>query len=118
MGKFLNSLNQRIEITDKANYHREQYQSYMTGPEWRNVEMADEYAQFIKEGNSIFQFPYFRQILDLWKVIANSYSQSRKYNSIWQIITSEYMVMDLFVGFFTTIAASHGEPKARASSPW
>ena len=103
MGKFLNSLQQRIEITDKVNYHREQFQTYMTGPEWRNVEMAEEYASFIKEGNSIFQFPYFRQVFDLWKVIYNSYSLARKYNSAWQIITSEYMLMDLFVGFFTTI---------------
>jgi hypothetical protein len=103
VGRFLDSLQQRIEITDKVNYHREQYQSFMTGPEWRNVEMAEEYAQFIKEGNSIFHFPYFRQISDLWKVVFNSYSAARKYNSFWQIISSEYMLMDLFVGFFTTV---------------
>lgn len=103
VGRFLNSLHQRTEAVDKSNYHREQYQTYMTGPEWRNVEMAEEYAEFIKEGNSLFQFPYFRQILDLWKVIYNSYSTARKYNTMWQIITSEYMVMDLFIGFFTTV---------------
>ncbi len=42
VGKFLDSLNDRTECTDKANYHREQYQSFMSGPEWRNVEMAEE----------------------------------------------------------------------------
>lgn len=103
LGKFLNSLNQRLELTDKDNYHREQYQSYMTGPEWRNVEMAEEYAQFIAKGHSMFQFPYFRQLGDLWKVFYNSYSTARKYNSFWQIASSEYMVMDVFVCLFTTL---------------
>ena len=102
MSKFLDSLSRGLAITDKT-YRREQYQSFMTGPEWRNVEMAEEYARFIKEGRSIFHFPYFRQIGSLWKVIGNSYSLARKYDSAWQIISSEYMLMDLFIGVFTTL---------------
>jgi hypothetical protein len=103
VGKFLRSLHEKTEIIDKVDYHREQYQSFMTGPEWRNVEMAEEYAQFLEEGHSMFQFPYFRQVFGLWRVVYDSYSAARKYNSIWQIITSEYMLMDLFIGVFTTL---------------
>lgn len=103
MGKYVNLLNNRMQIIDKARYNREQYQSYMTGPEWRNVEMAEEYGAFLREGTSMFQFPYFRQISELWRVVYRSYSAARKYNSISQILFSEYMMMDLFVAFFTTV---------------
>ncbi|KTD75268.1 hypothetical protein [Legionella waltersii] len=103
MGKFLRSLHKKTEIIDKVDYHRELYQSFMTGPEWRNVEMAEEYAQFLDDGHSMFQFPYFRQIFGLWRVVYESYSAARKYNSIWQIVSSEYMLMDLFIGVFTTL---------------
>lgn len=103
MGKYLSSIHNKTEIVDKVDYHREQYQSFMTGPEWRNVEMAEEYSRFLTDGHSMFQFPYFRQIIGLWRVIYDSYSAARKYNTVWQIITSEYMLMDLFIGVFTTM---------------
>ena len=103
MGKYVTQFNNRMQIVDKSRYNREQYQSYMTGPEWRNVEMAEEYATFLREGHSMFQFPYFRQIAELWKVIYHAYAAARKHNSRSQILFSEYMMMDLFVGLFTTI---------------
>ncbi|KTC78206.1 hypothetical protein [Legionella brunensis] len=103
MGKFVEDLDRKIQLVDKAGYKREQYQSFMTGPEWRNVEMAEEYAEFLREGKSMFRFPYFRQVFDLWKVIYRSYSAARTYNSPFQILFSEYMMMDLFIGFFTTV---------------
>lgn len=102
MGKFTDAFNKKLEITDKSEWHRELYQSYMTTPEWRNVEMAEEYAQFIKDGNSIFSFPYFKQIWGLWGIFFNSYAAARKYHGFWEVINSEYMVMDLFVVLFTT----------------
>ncbi|STX27504.1 Uncharacterised protein [Legionella beliardensis] len=101
--KFLARLNKRLILTDKARYKREPYQSYMTGPEWGNVELAEDFAKFLRESNSMFQFPYFRRIVDLWGIFKNSYQAARKYNSFWQIATSEYMLMDVFVCFFTTI---------------
>lgn len=103
VGKFLESFDKKLKAVDKSNYYREQYQTFMTGPEWRDVEMADEIAKFLKDGKSLFQFPYFSQIYDLWRVIYNSYSAARKYNSALQIIKSDYMAMDLFIGFFTTV---------------
>ena len=65
MGRFTDNFNQRLRITDKTHYRREQYQSFLTTPEWRNVEMAEEFAAFLKEGKSMFQFPYFRQVVEL-----------------------------------------------------
>lgn len=103
MGRFVTQLDAKIKITDKAPYQRESYQSYMTGPEWRNVEISEEYARFLQEGNSMFQYPYFRQALDIWQVFYQSYKAARQYNSRWSILASEYFVMDLFVSTFTTL---------------
>ncbi|CAM4496156.1 MAG: hypothetical protein LEGION0403_FIIPPAGN_00562 [Legionella sp.] len=103
MGKYTEKLNERLQLTDKEKYRREQYQTFMTGPEWRNVEMAEEYAGLLRDNKSMFHFPYFRQIFDLWAVVFNSYSSARKYDSISSILFSEYMIMSLFVATFTTM---------------
>ena len=86
MGRFTRKLNDNLSLD--STYQREQYQSYMTGPEWRNVEMVEEYAAFLKEGKSTFQFPYFRQILGLWRVMFHSYRAARQYNTHAEIIFS------------------------------
>lgn len=103
MGKYTDDLNQKLVETEKSRYLRHEYQSFMTGPEWRNVEMAQELAAFLAEGRSMFQFPYFRQIFGLWRIVYQSYAAARKHNSISEIMFSEYMMMDIFVGFFTTM---------------
>jgi len=102
MGNYVRKLNERLNIIDKSRYNREQYQSYMTSPEWFNVEISENFANFLREGKSMFRFPYFSQLSELWRVLYKSYSAARKYNSAYQILTSDYMVMDLFVALFTT----------------
>jgi molybdenum cofactor biosynthesis enzyme len=101
MGNYTEQLNNAMIV--KSGYKRELYQSYMTGPEWRNVEMVKEYGAFIEEKKSMFQFPYFRQIAELWRVFYLSYASARKHNTRSEIFFSEYMLMDLFVVFFTTM---------------
>lgn len=102
MGIYTNQLNERIKLIDKANYYRHQYQSFMTAPEWRSVEMTLEYAKHMSKNNSIFNFPYFRQITELWKVVFYSYSAARKYNTRTQVLFSDYMLMNVFIALFTT----------------
>lgn len=101
MGKFVEQLN--LQFLKSPSYLRAQYQSFMTASEWRNVEMAKELADFLHDNHSIFQFPYFRQVLDLWKILFKSYRAAHRYNSHREIIFSEYMLMNLFVVIFTTL---------------
>lgn len=103
MRTFLEKLNKALSITRKSDYPRPAYNSFMSGPEWRNVEIAEEFAQFLKEGKSIFKYPYFSQIYDMWKCFYHSYRIARKYDADKDILTSEYMAMDAFVAFFTTM---------------
>jgi len=101
MGKFVSQLN--LKFLKSPSYPREPYQSFMTASEWRNVEIAEELAKFMGENHSIFQFPYLRQVWDLWKIVFKSYAAARKYHSHRQILFSEYMLMSLFVAVFTTL---------------
>ena len=103
MGKYTQKFVDSIRATKAPNFYREPYQSYMTATEWRNVEMARELAQHLSDGKSLFHFPYFRQIVGIWRVTYNAYRASRQYHSPWQILTSEYGVMDAFVAFFSTL---------------
>jgi len=100
---FVNKLNQKLSFQYKG-YKQALYQSYMTTPEWRNVEMAEEFSTFLKEGNGFYQYPYFRQIKDFWYIFAQSYSTAKRYHTHIQLITSEYMLMNLFIGIFTTVS--------------
>ena len=102
VGKYIQYINDGMIFFDKKQYYRPQYQSYMTAPEWRNVEISEDLAHFLREGNSLFHFPYFTQVIEIWTVLYRSYSASRKHDSAYDIIFSEYMVMDLFVAMFTT----------------
>lgn len=101
--KSINLLNQKLAEQDKS-YQRAQMQTYMTGPEWRNVDMADEFAQFVETNKPFYQFPYFSQMFDFWKIVGNSVRAARSQNCSWrEILLSDYFIMDLFIGSFTTI---------------
>ncbi len=102
MGKFTNNLNNRIEATS-SKYHRELFQTFLTAPEWRNVEMSEEFANFLKEGKPFHHFPYFKEIIEFWRIFNNSYQAARKYSSRLEIITSDYMFMNIFIGLFSSV---------------
>jgi len=102
MGKYADLLNKRSIISDKPNYYRPAFQSYMTSPEWRNVEISEDLGEFMQEGNSFFRYPYIQQIIQIWRVLFLAIHSARKHSSLYAILTSDYMTMDLFVAFFTT----------------
>lgn len=84
-------------------YERENYRTYMTGPEWRNVEMSVEFANFLQSGQPFYRYPYFSQIATFWRIYFLSLKAAHKHHSWFQILFSEYNVMDLFVGVMTTL---------------
>lgn len=102
MARYINDFSKRVQITDN-NYKRHQYQSFMTAPEWRNVEMAEEFADFLSKNNSMFHYPYLKQVRGLWRIFSHSNSAARRYDSRYSVLTSEYMLMSLFVVWFTTV---------------
>jgi hypothetical protein len=101
MGKFLNSFSNKAALNKK--YKRNLYQTYLTATEWRNVEMSEEYAAFLQKDNPFYRYPFFYQIFVFWKVFFQSYSAAHKEHGHLQLIFSEYMLMNLFIGINCTL---------------
>lgn len=103
-GKTVRKVNAELEKNDKS-YNREQYRTYLTAPEWRNVDMADEMADFLRHGKPFYRYPYFRQILTFWSVFGRSIKAAHDNTDVswFGLIFSEYTVMNLFVGITATI---------------
>lgn len=103
-GTTTKSVNEILQTTTQG-YSREQYRSYMTAPEWRNVDMADEMAIFLQNGKPFYRYPYFSQILIFWRVFGRSIKAAHDNTDVswFGLIFSEYTVMNLFIGITTTI---------------
>jgi hypothetical protein len=54
MGKYVDLFNEWSIIIDKPNYYRPAFQSYMTSPEWRNVEISEDLGEFMQQGYFFF----------------------------------------------------------------
>ena len=46
MGKYTEQLNKELKAQQPNSYTRPQLQSYMTAPEWRNVEISEHLVSF------------------------------------------------------------------------
>jgi len=103
MGKYTDSFNNKIRASDTRGYERPMFQTFLTAPEWRNVDMSGELADFLALGNPFYRFPYFKQTAVFWRVFADSYRAAGQYNRHVDLIFSEHMIMNLFIGISTTI---------------
>ncbi len=83
-------------------YKRESLQTYLTAPEWHNVAVAKEYAEFINH-TPFYNFPYFQHIAQLWNVFTNSWNAAREEHSFSEVAFSSYTMMNLFISIWTTI---------------
>lgn len=102
MGQFTNQFNDELS-QNHNDYKRSMYQTYFTAPEWRNVEMSEELGKFLSEGNPFYRFPFFKQISTFWSVFRESYLASKQHHTQKELLTSEYMMMNAFIGITTTV---------------
>lgn len=102
MGTYTNHLNNDLKKKHNG-YERQMLQTFLTAPEWRNVEMAQEFGRFLQQGNAFYQFPFFKQIGTFWRVFAKSYGAAKQYHTHRTLLASEYMLMNVFIGMFTTV---------------
>lgn len=86
-----------IALDKTPGYQRQLMQTYLTAPEWCNVRATRAYADFIQH-TPFFKFPFFEQVGTFWRVFGHSWSAARQYNSFKEVATSEYTIMNLFIG--------------------
>lgn len=84
---------------DNPESKRPQMQTFMTSIEWHSVRNARSYADYI-EHTPFYMYPYFSEIQSFWQTFALSWKEARKYHSAWEIISSDYFLMNLFIALF------------------
>ncbi len=94
-------------------YVREQWKTFSSIPEWYNVDYSKGYADSL-QSHDMNQFSYLKHIVDYWKVFANSWNAAREHSGFWELMASDFIVMDLFIGVTMTMESVY---RAIASTP-
>lgn len=89
----------RQQAASIPGYLRAQFQTYLTAIEWHSVDIAADYAT----SKRLFHFPYFQQTRQFWQIFGQSWSAARRHHSFWEVATSEYTAMNLFIGAMTSV---------------
>lgn len=82
-------------------YRRAPEQTHLTSVEWHLVASAKEYADALKSAPPS-KFPYLCHVKTLWETFVMSSYQAVQASTICRVISSEYMLMNLFMLVSTT----------------
>ena len=93
------------EVHEQPNYMRDITQTYLSAPEWFNVDVAKEYGTFI-EHTPFYEFPYFSTIQTYWHIFLKSWKAAAARKGNLHVLKSPYTLMNLFVG--ATMTVEHG----------
>lgn len=104
-------LNASIQAQQHAGYSRDQVQTYLTTPEWNNVDAAQHYGEYI---NTIpfYEFPYMAHVKTFWKTFSNSWDCAAKEKGghlkmfLSPNVMLNYTLMNVFIGCFMTVEYS------------
>lgn len=101
LAEHLDQLSRDTQNSDAA-YKRDLTQSYLTTPEWINVDVSEEYAQFINH-TPFYKFPYMQSVKTYWQCFGDSWRASAKRNGHWKTLTSPCTLTNMFVGTSMTL---------------
>lgn len=97
-----------FQALQTKDYARDGVQTYLTTPEWNNVDAAQHYGQFINK-IPFYEFPYTAHTKTFWKTFINSWrcAAKEKGGNLKLLMDSNimfnYTLMNLFIGTFMTI---------------
>jgi ubiquinone/menaquinone biosynthesis C-methylase UbiE len=100
------------DLQHTKDYKLDILQTYLTAPEWYNVDSSQEYGKFI-EHTPFYNFPYLNNVKNYWKIFNNSWRVARSKQGTLALLTSPYTLMSIFIGAFMTI-----EYSAKALISW
>ncbi|MCL5875417.1 MAG: class I SAM-dependent methyltransferase [Candidatus Dependentiae bacterium] len=85
------------QLQQSKDYSRDSIQTYLTSPEWLNVDIAQEYSSYI-EHTPFYMFPYFKNIQLYWKVFGASWQAAARQKGHLAVLSSPYTLMNVFIG--------------------
>jgi hypothetical protein len=86
-------------ISQKPNYTRKAMQTHLTSVEWFNVDSAQNAGRT----ENFWDYRYFRDCKELWKILIESNKQALKIESGYNILTSDYTLMNLVLTTLMTV---------------
>ncbi|HVW98855.1 MAG TPA: class I SAM-dependent methyltransferase, partial [Candidatus Babeliaceae bacterium] len=90
------------DLAHYPDYNRPLVQTYLSSPEWFNVDIAQEYASFI-EHTPFYQFPYFSSIGAYWQVFYRSWLAAADKKGHAEVLCSPSTLMNIFIGVTMTV---------------
>lgn len=94
-------------------YAREQWKTFSSIPEWYNVGYSKAYGEFL-QGNDMNRFSFMKHVTEYWKVFGNSWNMAREHSGFWELMGSDFIAMDLFIGVTMTLECLY---RSLASTP-
>lgn len=85
------------QLQSTTDYERPELQSYLSAPEWINVDVSQAYAEFI-EHTPFYQFPYMQSIKTYWYVFAKSWQAAARRKGNLNVALSPSTLMNAFIG--------------------
>lgn len=89
-------------LAELPGYERAGLQTYMTTLEWHIVDVSKQYADFITH-TPFYKFPYFKHVGLFWKLFKDSWKSARVHYNFMEVATSEYALMNAFMGVVMTV---------------
>lgn len=94
------------KLQNEPEYQRYPLQTFLTAPEWFNVDSAQSYGTFLDDA-PWYDFPFLKNIEIYWYIFAQSWKQARSTNSIYEILCkNDYFWTCIVIGTFMTIEYS------------
>jgi hypothetical protein len=90
------------ELKNLPHYKRDSIQTYLTTPEWINVDITQDYAEFINH-TPFYKFPYISSIKSYWECFIQSWKTAHKKKGHFEILKSPYTMMNIFIGVTMTL---------------
>lgn len=83
-------------------YERPLIKTYLGSNEWFNVDVSQEYGNFINK-TPFYEFPYFKSIAVYWKIFFNSWKLAAKKGGNFNVLKSDHTLMNIFIGVTMTV---------------
>lgn len=93
---------QAKELIKNIPYERELQRTYLTAPEWYNVDSSQAYGKFINH-TPFYAFPYIKSVAVYWQVYLNAIRASLKKGNFLNLQTLDAHLMNLFVGISMSV---------------
>lgn len=89
-------------LKTSSDYHLDLIQTRLTNAEWFNVDISQEYGNFINH-TPFYNFPWLTSVATYWKIFGKSWKLATTERGVVHTLMSSYTLMSLFIGVTMTI---------------